>query len=462
MVAHHLEHDPVVDEGVHVKVLRIPIFGILEVVAVKHIGRLGDVALDVGELLGGEVVRVRILDPEGDAVPPLVVVPVRVGPLDLVVVVEVQLQQVAAGDGVAHIVLRRHFGDGHPVVVHPHLLDQQVRAHVLPVQDQLHRLAAGRPGEVRHHRRHLHRHEVPHQGPVHEIGQQHPALVLVHPEDVLLLVQLDQIRLLGPVPGRVAAAADFAGHGVEPLELLRPLDLQGSLHILFLGRDGPASLGVDIDDRKAGPDGPGRNRLGEHPEGGGLDVILIARGRIALNDGQTHGQVIALPLPGVLDDGLIHAFFRAPDNLPDGELVRLPATVLQQFHLLERRLLVLHHEGKGDASPGRNLQGRSLHAHRAHHRRVVDGLFFTRTGGTDQCRPQECAKTLFHQVATSLQRIPVFRRRCLRPPKAGIRRVPLSSRRPGPRRRGRRPGCRPSRSGSPRAPGRRARSASAP
>ena len=437
VIAHHLEDDPVVDEGVHIKVFRIPFFGILEVVAVQHISRLGDVALDVGELLGGEVVRVRILDPEGDAVPPLVVVPVRVGPLDLVVIVEVQLEQVAAGDGVADVVLRRHLGDGHPVVVHPHLLDQQVRTHVLPVQDQLHRLAAGRPREVRHHRRHLHRHEVPHQGPVHEVRQQHPALVLVHPEDVLLLVQLDQIRFLGPVPGRIAAAADFAGRGVEALELLRSPDLQGSLHIRFLGSDGHASLGVDIDDGKAGPDGSGRVRLGEHPESRGLDHIFVPRGRIALDDGQAHVQVVVLPLPGILDDGLIHASFRAPDNLPERELVRLPAAVLQQFHFLERRLLVLHHEGKGDVPPGRNLQVRSLHAHRAHHRRVVDGLFFTRAGGTDQCRPQDCAKALFHRAFTLLQRRPVSRRRCPRPPKAGIRRAPPSSRRPGPRRPGR-------------------------
>ena len=126
VVAHHLEDNPVIDEGVHIDVLRITLVGILEVAAVQRVGRFGYIALDVGELLRGEVFRIRILDPEGNSVPPLIVVPMGFDPLDLVVIVKVQFQQVAAGDGVAHIVLRRHLGDGHPFLVYPNLLDQQV------------------------------------------------------------------------------------------------------------------------------------------------------------------------------------------------------------------------------------------------------------------------------------------------------------------------------------------------
>ena len=176
----------------------------------------------------------------------------RIGPLDFVVIVEIQFQQVAAGDGVTHVVLRRHFGNGHAVVVHPHLLDQKIRTDVFPVQDQLHRHAAGGPGKVGHHRGHFHRHKVPHQGPVHEIGQQHPTLVLVHPEDVLLFFQFDQVGFLGPVPGRVPAAADLASGLFQTFILTRPANLDGGLDECFLGSDGFAVFRIDINRRQAG------------------------------------------------------------------------------------------------------------------------------------------------------------------------------------------------------------------
>ena len=227
---------------------------------------------------------------------------------------------------------------------------------MFPVQDQFHRHAARSPGEVGHHRRHLHGHEVPHEGPVHEIGQEDPALVLGHPEEGLLLVQFDQIRLLGPVPGRITPAADVAGHRIQAVILLGSLDLQGSLHVVFLGVDALATFRIDIHDRQAGIDGSRRVGLGKHPEGRGRDIVFVARGRIPLEDGEVHVPFIVLAQPGILDDGLIRASFSTPGDFLEEELLRFPTAVKQQFHLLENSLLVLHLERKDCALARRDLQ----------------------------------------------------------------------------------------------------------
>ena len=69
-----------------------------------------------------------------------------------------------------------------------------------------------------------------------------------------------------------------------------------------------------------------------------------------------HVPFIVLAQSGILDDGLIRASFSTPGDFLEEELLRFPAAVKQQFHLLENSLLVLHLERKDSALARRNLQ----------------------------------------------------------------------------------------------------------
>ena len=69
-----------------------------------------------------------------------------------------------------------------------------------------------------------------------------------------------------------------------------------------------------------------------------------------------HVPFIVLAQPGILDDGLIGAPLRTPGNLLEEELFRFLAAVEQEFHFLERGLLVLHRKRKDGASARRDLQ----------------------------------------------------------------------------------------------------------
>ena len=309
---------------------------------------------------------------------------------------EIQLEKVAARDGVAGIVLGRHLGNVHPVIVHPHLLDQQIGSLVLPVQDQFHRDAAGSPVEGRH-RRHLHRHQVPHQGTVHEIGQQHPPLVGGHSEKGLLLVEFDEIGFLGPLPGRIAPPADQAGGRVQPGKPFHAPDLQFGGDILRLGLDGHPVLGLDIDDGKPRLDRSGRIHFGKDPDGGRLDIELVSGVRIPLDDREMDFPLIVFPQPGILDNRPVRAFRIPRDDSLDIAFRRLFSACQQQFHFPERCVLVLHPEGKVGTVPRRKDQRRRADADRTHDRIVTGRSLLFRTGKAGENGQRSSVQTGFHR-----------------------------------------------------------------
>ena len=158
----------------------------------------------------------------------------RVCPLELVIVMEVQLQQITARECIAGVVFRLHFRNVHPVLVHPHLLDEQITALVLSVEHHLHRDAAGRPVQGGHGS-HLHGHQITHERTVHEIGQQHPAFMLVHTQNRGFLLQFNQVGLFGPGPGGVAPAPDGTADRLQGFILPGPIDIQAGRDILGFG-----------------------------------------------------------------------------------------------------------------------------------------------------------------------------------------------------------------------------------
>ena len=152
-------------------------------------------------------------------------VAVRGTELIVLVVVVVELQQVAAiggggGSPIFHNILETVLY-GQTVLVYLYLLAQEVVAHMHAVEHQLHALAVRLPrqaGRVRaaeslaHLVGDVEGHAVAHQRAVYPVGQQAPALVLLHSEDFRLRCQLDGKGLLGEVARRVSAQAEAAVH----------------------------------------------------------------------------------------------------------------------------------------------------------------------------------------------------------------------------------------------------------
>ena len=241
MVDHHLENYPVVNEGLDIQIFGIAIGIVLEVLAVDHLGNRPDIFLDFVEHQAGEaIIVVRVLYSERDAVLHLHTFSGRLDPLDLIVVVEVAFQKES--------VLARH-----TVAVRTDLLDQQIVADVLPVHHEFHALAVRSPVQ-RCHRTHFVGYQVAHQCPVHKVGQKDPPFVLRQPEDGLLLVKLDQIRLLGPGPSGVSTSADGARHLFQITKSAHPVYLEDRFQIVLLGHDLLLVFRVNVNHRKPCPD----------------------------------------------------------------------------------------------------------------------------------------------------------------------------------------------------------------
>ena len=188
----------------------------------------------------------------------------------------------------------------------------------------------------------------------------------LHSEDVLLLVQLDQIGFLGPVPGRVSAAADLTGHFIQPFILGGAADLHRGLDVGFFGSDGLAAFRIDIDRRQAGFHqdaiagalAPDRKIPGGNESGRGQIVAVLHH--------QTHFPDIILRLPRIRQSGGVSARFRSGDNPGDLEFRRDLPVLSHQAHLALRRIRriienvsrLLHPEGDFHASSGLQDQGR--------------------------------------------------------------------------------------------------------
>ena len=145
--------------------------------------------------------------------------------LVVLVVVVVELQQIAAvgGGGSSSFFLNilEAVLYGQTVLVYLYLLAQEVVAHMHAVEHQLHALAVRLPGQAgcvraAESRAHLvgdvEGHAVAHQRAVYPVGQQAPALVLLHSENFRLRFQLDGKGFLGEVSRGVSAQAEAAVH----------------------------------------------------------------------------------------------------------------------------------------------------------------------------------------------------------------------------------------------------------
>ena len=126
---------------------------------------------------------------------------------------------------------------------------------MLSVQEQLHKLAGRRPGKATP-APHLEGDVVPQQGPVHPVGQQHPALVRAGSNQVGLFGQLDVVRLLGIGPGGVATALGraFAGDEIHLAIVVQQLHHTAFLPLLLGGNPLPVRRN-DVQGPEAGAQG---------------------------------------------------------------------------------------------------------------------------------------------------------------------------------------------------------------
>ena len=234
--------------------------------------------------------------------------PVRVFPLHLIVIVEIQFQQIASRQRFSFIVFRSHFRDGHPVLVHPDLFDEQIITHMLPVQDQLYAPATGGPVQTGHGC-YSHGYQVAHKGAVHEIGQQNPAFVFGHPQEGLLLVQLDEIGLLGPLPGGISPAPDGTHRLSQPLEGIFATDGKDRRNIVFLGYNRCRLIRIQVHHGKAGVQNHavGSGILPFHHERLGKDIRVLPGFR---TDSQPELQIVLIVPTLVGQKGRIGPLFR--------------------------------------------------------------------------------------------------------------------------------------------------------
>ena len=86
MVCHHLKDYPVIYEGIHIQILCIAVFRVLEVTAIEGVGNGGDIAFDISLPFLGEfrgLFRVRMLHGKRN---------VMVFPLENIVIVEIKFK----------------------------------------------------------------------------------------------------------------------------------------------------------------------------------------------------------------------------------------------------------------------------------------------------------------------------------------------------------------------------------
>ena len=78
--------------------------------------------------------------------------------------------------------------------------------------------------------------------------------MLRQPEDGLLLVKLDQIRLLGPGPSGVSTSTDGARNLFQITKSAHPVYLEDRFQIVLLGHDLLLVFRVNVNHRKPCPD----------------------------------------------------------------------------------------------------------------------------------------------------------------------------------------------------------------
>ena len=228
------------------------------------------------------------------------------------------------------------------------------------VQYQFYALAAGCPVQTGHHRRHFHRHEITHEGAVHEVGEEHPTLVFGKAQDGGALFQLHQIGFLGPGPGGVSPAADAAGNGLQAGQAARSCDGQRGWDPGGLGEDAAAVFRVHEDSGKAGS--YAAFRFGFRPEGDSGRPHVSAPGK---GDGDAGSALIGSSQAEVFHYGHIRASFRKGPHFFQGILRRLLSAREEQPHLaagaadgvVENEVGMVYPEGNLGAAAFRKLHG---------------------------------------------------------------------------------------------------------
>ena len=296
-VAHDLLDEHPADEAVHIH-LRRPVAVPVGIVAHDVALQTVDVVLDPGKLHRLHHILVRVLDHDrefvGLAGAPVQAGGIRIGigersRIELVGLIHLRthLDQVAAGDLRLGHVRGLHLLDGHALGCDLDVLDQVVVADVGAVEHQLHELAARGPVKIvlvvvrGQAAAQLEGYVVAHTRAVHRIGQQIPAFVLGHAQQVGLGVQLEGVGLLVEVlPGRVAAAAD-GGRAEVRHRPVGCLQVGVGLDPGHLVHDGCVIVSIDIQGRQAGVDGREVRDVGR----GRIHRRIVRAGR-----GAVHGE----------------------------------------------------------------------------------------------------------------------------------------------------------------------------